>query len=285
MFGHHLGLLILPAILVLTADPGAAASGSGKSTLSFDLYRDSLIVARGSAGSLKGLNFLLDTGASPTVLNRQLAQKLQLEERPGVLAGLNGRAATGRAIVPTLQFGPTRKDNLPVLIEDLSFLEHALPVRIDAVIGLDMLGQDGFEIDYIAREIHFGPVRPLKTSLPLHMRDGFAIADAELNHTPAHLLLDTGASSLILFEPKTSLSNVKVSAVQHSANLVGEFERKQVSLDSLSLGEAEFRQEPAFLVQSRGDGVAGFDGLINPAVLGIRKVAIDPERGLLEFSR
>src|ERR1700692_4172816 len=133
MRGRNYCWLTLLTVLLVAGEPAARGYTHGQE-VRFDLYYNYLIVARGSAGSLKGLNFLLDTGASPTVLDRRLAQKLQLEERPRVLAGLNGRAVTGRGILPTLQFGPTRKDNLPVLIEDLSFLEHALTVRIDAVI-------------------------------------------------------------------------------------------------------------------------------------------------------
>jgi predicted aspartyl protease len=244
-------------------------------------------VVRGSAGPLKDLNFLLDTGASPTVLDRRLAKKLQLEELPGVLAGLNGRVAAGRAIAPSLQIGPTRRDNPPVLIEDLSFFDRALPVRIDGVIGLDVVGQTAFEIDYSSRQINFGPISSSKNSLRLWLRGGLPLVDAELNQASVHLLLDTGASSLILFDAKTSTpaSPVKISADQRSTNMIGEFERKQVRLRSLRLGQAEFLQEPAFLARTRGDATGDFDGLLSPAALGITKVAIDLDQGVVAFSR
>jgi Aspartyl protease len=107
---------------------------------------------------------------------------------------------------------------------------------------------------------------------------------AELNDVSARLLLDTGASSLILFG-KTPLSLSPVSAVEHSSNRMGQFERKQVMLSSLRLGQTEFRQQPAFLVQSRGDGTADFDGLMSPALLGITRLVIDVGRGVVEFNR
>jgi predicted aspartyl protease len=274
-------------ILSVALEPVARGTGGGPTTVGFDLYRGYVIVVRGSAGPLKDLNFLLDTGASPTVLDRRLAQKLYLDEQPGVLAGLNGRAAAGRAVVPTLQFGPMRRDNLPIVIEDLTFFDKALPVRIDAVIGLDVVGQGAFEIDYSSHRINFGPISPLKNSLHFRMSDGLPLVDAELNQTPVHLLLDTGASSLILFEPKvpTPASPVNISAAQHSTNMIGEFERKQVRLRSLTLGKAEFRQEPAFLVRTRGDATEDFDGLVSPALLGATKVVIDLDHGVVAFSR
>jgi predicted aspartyl protease len=266
--------------VLLVANP-AARGDTERQALRFDLYRDYLIVARGSAGPLKGLNFLLDTGASPTVLDRRLAQKLHLEELPASIAVLDGSVQAGQATLPSLTFGPMRKENLPVLIEDLSFFQKALPVHIDAVIGLDVLGQTAFEVDYPSREIHFGPLPQLANTLPIQMKAGLPIVDAEINHISLHLLVDTGASSLILFELSTPrpISPLKVSAV------IGEAERKQVWLRSVRLGEAQFGREPAFVVRSRTDGNHDFDGLMSPAALGITKLEIDLGRGLLTFAR
>jgi predicted aspartyl protease len=285
MRGRNYWLVGLLTVLAVALQP--VANGSGPTAVGFDLYGGYLIVVRGSAGPQKDLNFLLDTGVSNTLLDRRLAQKLHLDERPGVLAGINGRVTAGRAIAPNLQIGPMSRDNLPVVIEDLSFFEKALPVRIDAVIGLDVLGKGAFEINYSSHQINFGPLPSLKNSLRLRMSGALPLVDAELNETSVHLLLDTGASSLILFEPKTptSATAIKISAVQQSANSMGQFEGKPVWLRSLRLGQAEFRGEPAFLLPTPA-GVAGdVNGLVSPALLGITKVDIDLDRGVVAFSR
>jgi len=265
------------------AGPRQAMEG----TVSFDLYHGYLIVARGSAGPLKGLAFLLDTGASPTVLDPRLARKLHLEQFPASISVLGGSVHAEMAIVPSLNFGPMQRDNISVLIEDLSFLQKALPVRVDGVIGLDVLGQSAFVIDYVLREIRFGPPPAMPTSLPLLMKAGLAIVDAEVNDIPAHLLLDTGASSLILFARTTlgPVSDLKVSAVQRRPDTIGDFDRKQVSVHSLKLGKAEFRQEPAFVVPDGSHAGQAFDGLMSPAALGLTRVVIDVGRGKLAFSR
>jgi predicted aspartyl protease len=267
--------------------PEAGDGHAVEGTVRFDLYRDSLIVARGAAGPLKGLNFLLDTGASPTVLDSRVAQKLHLKELPASIGAVNGRVQAGRATVPELEFGPVRRESLPVLIEDLSFIEKALPVRIDGIVGLDVLGQSAFEIDYGAREIHFGQVPLLPVSLPLRMSQGMAIVDVEIDNAPVRLLVDTGASSLILFETRmpNAVSMLLVSSVQRSTNVVGDFERRQVRLESVRLGKTEFRREAAFVVQNHRDAGDDFDGLMSPAALGITKIAFDPGRGELAFSR
>jgi predicted aspartyl protease len=286
MRGRNFCLLSLLILLALAVEPPARGYTDGK-PLRFDLYRDYLIVARGSVGSQKDLNFLLDTGANPTVLDRRVVQKLHLQEVPGVLAGINGRVQAGRATVPSLQFGPNRRDNFGVVVEDLSFFSKALPVRIDGVIGLDVVGQSPFEIDYAAGRILFGSIPSLKNSLPLELRGILPIVTAEVDHLSVHLVLDTGASSLILFAPKgpAMISRVKANDVQKSSSMMGEFERNPVRLGSLTLGQAEFRRQPAFLVQSRWDGTEDFDGLMSPALLGITQLVIDVRRGVFEFNR
>jgi predicted aspartyl protease len=285
MRGRNFWCLSVLTLLTVASEPVARASQEAlKATVSFTLFHDYLIVAQGSAGSLKGLNFLVDTGASPTVLDRRLAQRLGLEELPGSIVFINGRVPAGRAVVPNLEFGPMQRHNLPIVVEDLSFFERALPLHIDAVIGLDVLGRSAFEIDYTWRQIHFGAFRPQANSLPLRMEAGLPIVDAELNHLAVHLVLDTGAASLLLFEPRmpAPVSPQKISLTSSS---IGEFQGKQVWLRSLRLGGKEFGREPAFMVRSPGNQERNFDGLLSPAGLGIGKVAIDVERGVLSFSR
>jgi predicted aspartyl protease len=289
---YHGWLIVMLASLALAEQPSASrfsqtdARREGEISVKFNLYRGYLILAQGSAGPLNNVNLLLDTGTSSTLLDQRLARRLHLVEKPAFIGVANGRVQGGTTTVPSIGIGPVRRNNFPVLIRDLNFLESALSVPVDAVIGLDVLGQVSFMVDYTSREIRFGSPPPLPISIPLHVQGGLATLDAELNHTPVHLLLDTGASSLILFETRMprSVSNQSI-AVKRSTNLNGNFERKQVWLHSLKLGEAEFGQEPAFVVHDHSDTGRDFDGLISPAALGITRIAIDLERGVLAFSR
>jgi Aspartyl protease len=158
---RNLCLLSLLLLLALAGEASAGGYADGK-PLRFDLYYGYLIVVRGGVGPFRNLHFLLDTGASPSIVDRKLMQKLHLGETPGVLAGINGRVQAGLTTVPSLQFGAVRKENFPAVIEDLSFFDKALPVRVDAVIGLDVLGQVPFEIDYASGRILFGSIASLE---------------------------------------------------------------------------------------------------------------------------
>jgi predicted aspartyl protease len=111
--------------------------------------------------------------------------------------------------------------------------------------------------------------------------------DAEVNDIPTHMMVDTGASSLLLFARSMPgpAKEVKINAGQRPSDTIGEFVHKQLSLHSLKLGQAEFRQPPACVVQDASREGRAFDGLISPAALGMRRVAIDLAHGVLGFSR
>ncbi|MGD0798448.1 MAG: retroviral-like aspartic protease family protein [Acidobacteriaceae bacterium] len=309
---HNLRLLAVWTGLALVGQPGAHGiwtAGSARPastpantpantpaktpatpTVDFELYRDYLIVVQASAGPLKGLNFLLDTGATPSVLSPGLAQQLHLNATPTAIPVLGGSVPGAAATLPSLQLGPVRKENLRVLIEDLSFIGKWLPFRIDGIVGLDLLGQSAFVIDYPSREISFGPPPPMpasmSTSVPLQITQGLPIVTAIVNRASVRLLLDTGAPSLILFEqPPTPAPSPLTGAAPHPSGSIGSFDRKLTRQISLQLGEAEFGNEPAYIVHSPRDAGHNFDGLIGPAALGIARLAFDPDRGTLAFSR
>jgi hypothetical protein len=284
MRGRFFWLLVVSTSLATVGQPRACAYGESvqpaKAKVGFELYRDYLIVLRGSAGPVKGLNFLLDTGATPSVLDARVAAKLRLQVVPEEVAVLNGNVAGGRSTVPSLEVGPMRKDNLPVLVQDLSFLRKAMPVQIDGIVGLDVLGQSSFVIDYASREIRFGTAPSLPVSVPLQIKEGLAIVDATVNHAAVHLLLDTGAPSMIMFEEMSAKGSP-----QPTAKTIGEFDRRQVRLNSFALGEKEFGRQAAFMVHNTRDTGHDFDGLMSPAALGITMVAVDLGRGTLAFAR
>jgi hypothetical protein len=272
---------------------GGAASRTtpertARPAVSFDLYQNYMIIVRGSAGPVKGLNFLLDTGATPSVLDPRVAGKLHLDVANEEIAVLGGSVHGGRATVPSLEVGPVRKESLPVLVEDLGFLRNVLPVQVDGIVGLDVLGQSAFVIDYAAREIRFGASAAMRDSVPLRMEGGLAYVDATVNHTAVHLLLDTGAPSLILFDQAaTPVGGSKIAGPEPATKPkpVGGGDRKPVKVSNFALGEAQFGREPAFAVQNQRDAGHDFDGLMSPAALGITQVAVDLGRGTLAFAR
>jgi predicted aspartyl protease len=281
-------LLLLCINFIFIAEPAIfharAAGHLRNANVSFDLYRDYLIVLQARVGPLKGLNFLLDTGATPSVIDPHIAAKLHLEAVPTDIAVLQGTTRGATATVPSLQIGPVVKENLPVLVEDLSFVQKVVPVHLDGIVGLDVLGQAAFTISYREHEIEFGPATALATSVPLVSSQGLAMITAIVNHQPVQLLLDTGAPSLILFK-REAAPGIKTAALDVLSNSIGDYDHRPLRLSSLDLGSASFSQSVAYFAPSPGDAGHDFDGLMSPAALGITRIAIDLGRGEMSFSR
>jgi predicted aspartyl protease len=229
---------------------------------------------------------VLDTGTIHSTFNSRIAKKLNLrDEAPTGLVIMGGRERAEGATLSLLEFGPVRRSNLQIVTADLSSLQRFVPVRIDAIIGLDVLGTGPFVIDYPARAIRFGPLPALRVSLPLRLDRGLAVFDAEIDHRPVHLLFDTGAASLVLFKTDAQPGSGAITTAGREVDSTGDSESKQVWLHSLRVGAEEFRQEPALVVRNPKPSQIDSDGLMSPAALGISQISVDIARGVLAFSR
>src|SRR5262249_51252924 len=102
----------------------------------FKLYLDYLIVVQGSLGPLDSLNFLVDTGANRTAVDRKLAKKLGISSEQTIsLTRVDGSMQVKRTVLPTIRVGPIRAESLPAVIQDLRPIGVSLGIRIDGIIG------------------------------------------------------------------------------------------------------------------------------------------------------
>ena len=98
---------------------------------------------KGSIGHLNGLNLLIDTGTIPSVVDTRIARKLQLQTASTHLSF--GQQVSIRALLDGLSIGALQSGPVPAGVSDLSYLRR---VRVDAIVGLDVLARRSFSIDY-----------------------------------------------------------------------------------------------------------------------------------------
>ena len=138
---------IFSVVVVLLFASSAFAKGDA-SSVPFRVYRGHFIVVEGSLANLPKQNFVIDTGVSPTMINLRVAQSLGLSGSTRTIHALMHDIDTTEMSLDSLTLGPIRMKNVLVVARDLTGLEKEVGVRVDALIGLDVLRQSSFTIRY-----------------------------------------------------------------------------------------------------------------------------------------
>jgi predicted aspartyl protease len=282
-------VLLALSVVAVTQEPQTVVTGlmSEHFEVPFRLFRGYLVVVQGNLGTCEAMDFLVDTGADPSVIDSKVAQRLTLKEVDGRLALNNQTIEVKRAVLPSIQIGPLRAESLPVLVRDLKFLQSGLGVSVNAVIGLDVLGQRSFTIDYKKTKIIFGPVRPLDFETPFQSDLPLVTVEMEAEGRSIHVLVDTGASGLLLFRSRIRdrFPNLTSLGEKTSSNMGGKFRLERVVFARIRLGGMDFVQQKAFVVDDQEDEGGEFDGSLGVSTLGLNQIAFDFERRTLWWRR
>jgi predicted aspartyl protease len=277
------GLLILASLLIwqrlLAADSVVEVP--------FRLYRGYVIVVKGSVGGQDKLNFLIDTGAVPSVVDQRIARKLKLSGAAESLSVFSQNVQAHRVVLPDLQIGPIRAEGLSVLVRDLAFIEEGMGVRVDALIGLDVLGRSSFSIDYQSKRIIFGTVELSASQVVFEARPGYVVVRFEVQGQPLWLVVDTGTKDLILFETRVRgrLAGVRTASAKTSSNVGGESQLLEVQLPAARLGASDLGNQKAYLLATSAQAVPDFDGLLGVAALGLKRLAFDFDRQTISWQK
>jgi Aspartyl protease len=277
----------LRVAIVLTAwifclPTGSTADNSNE--VAFKLYKGYVIVARGSIGGLRNLNFLVDTGAVPSVLDARVARKLHLQGKPGRVDVPTNTLATQRVTVRNVELGPLHADQLSAIVQDLSFAEDGLGTRVDAMIGFDLLGQSPFTIDYELRRIIFGPIDQSFATVPYSPDLPYAIVDLEVQHEKLRILVDTGASNLVLFQNGVPKCRTAINTIGRETwvSMGGEMPVGKAQLTDAYLGVVSWGQRVAYIPENSANQPSGLEGLLGTVTLG-KRVAFDPNRKVVAW--
>jgi hypothetical protein len=257
----------------------------GRVNVPIHLYWGYLVVVEGSIGNRR-LNFLIDTGAYPSVVDQKIAHDLGLAGQPSRVRLSNKSIQTRRVVLPSLLLGPIRAESLPVLTEDLSFLQRAVGCKVDAIVGLDVLRKSSFTIDYRAKEMFFGPVESLSFSAPFETGPPVVTVRMGFPTRQLCLAIDTGGPDLMLFQSRMPDSTgLQELGTEKVADVSGAFQRRKVRIPEVFLGKETIGAQIAFVVDDGKDDGDNFDG-----VLGVRgpqfwKIAFDFEHRRFSWER
>jgi len=182
-----------------------AAPFYGRSERSFEkaipfVYQDDLIWVEVSVPqSSSPLRFLLDSGASVSVLSLDAARRLQLHLGKGV--EVNGVGSAGRGYWPQRMAARAGDIALPrqYLVLDLAGLSNACAAPVDGLIGADFFRNRTVQIDFEARLIRIfaaGTKMPQGMQVELKQVRGAYLVPVAINEgQPQWLRVDTGCNS------------------------------------------------------------------------------------------
>jgi len=289
MNGSHLLVVILTCSLVELngSQPNLASAQVSQAEspvrlsvkIPIRVYWGYLVVIEGSIGDIHKLNFLVDTGAYPSVIDRKIARRLGLPEQPSRVNLSNKSVQTSLAVVPSLLIGPLRAESLSVLTADLSFFQKTIGHKVDGIVGLDVLRKSSFTINYRSKEMIFGPVEGLTFSAPFESDMPVVTIRAHSDNQKLRLVMDTGGPDLTLFQSRMAGSTgFQELGTEKVSDVYGSFLRRKVQISNVHLGKETIGSQVAFVVDDRKDAGDDFDG-----VLGVRgpqfwKIAFDFEQ-------
>jgi len=242
------------------------------------LYGGYLVIAEGAIGNIHKLNFLVDTGACPSVVDQKIARDLKLAEQPERVNLWNKSVQARQVVIPSISLGPVRVESIPVLAEDLSFLQKALGFKVHAIVGLDVLRKSSFTINYKAKEILFGAPESLAYSVPFETDTPVVTVRMGFQDRRLRMVVDSGGPDLTVFRSRVSEpTGLQALGTEAVVDAGGTFQRTKVRIPELYIGKQTVGAHTAFLVDDRKDDGDDFDGVLGVRGLQFWKVAFDFE--------
>src|SRR3954462_2467864 len=180
----------------------------------------------------KDYNFWLDTGSSLTMLASDVARDLNISPLTSdtlEIVTSTGRVKANPALVPQLQIGQLVVDNAPAMIVKESSMQmseprpidRVHPVKIDGIIGFDIIRQLDLEMDYGEGSIRLRNPTTLRREAERNMF-WVGLPVVRLTSTdgvPLHFGLDTGAQ--VTFVTETLLDKLQLTPARIESRRVG----------------------------------------------------------------
>jgi predicted aspartyl protease len=260
--------------------------------------KQALILVPVSVDGRGPYSFVLDTGATVTVVSNELADALALakgEKQDG--RGAAGKMTLVKSQLPSLTVGHETIESLPVCVTDLSFLGRAMGVQVDGALGYSFLGHFALTLDYATNALKLtrsvgGAERSLgEREIAFrwaNAEDPLVVVPVFVNEKgPYDFAMDTGASSTLIaleLAAEFELATEKISRLTAGG---GNGTVSRVRLSSLALGAARQENLAAaasdFLTQLNAELGSKLRGIVGYDFLRHYRVTLDYPRGMLSL--
>lgn len=270
---------------------------SGNSSLKIPFaLSNNLILVQARVNDSAPLWFILDTGASSTVIDSQLAKALHLKPS-GRIVGTGG-AGTATALTfkgTSLKLPNVEAVNLTIFGLPIDFFSAPFGRKIGGVLGNDILKQLVVEVDYVAQVIKLYEPESYQYSgsgevIPLTLEGDLPFVRARIALSGRPVIggkfeLDSGSTGAVLFntpfvDRNKLLDSVSKSSQTRMGGVGGSAVAFSGRLMTIWLGSFQLENAVARFSRARrgDDASARYDGLIGGEIFRRFKVVFDLSR-------
>jgi predicted aspartyl protease len=250
----------------------------GQAKLPFTFLKQSKVYAvNGKFNTLEG-RFLVDTGASTTLISETAVNQLKLPGREVPQRLLSFAMAGNQCaqinatlhMLPTLQFQT-------ILIHGASglrFKAKELPDQLTGILGMDILKYFDLQVDPPTRQLDLTPATKLPApfapiAVPLYKRKGVFLANLQLgNQGPFSMLLDTGAGSTFISQQVAQRLNLDKTSRQPQPiqGFCGLEQAERSQMPFLKIGPHQQQNVETIILSSSILKLLGVDGILGQNV-------------------
>ncbi len=266
-------ILVLGMISTPPARAQDVVGSSVSLTMPFELISGFLVVVNGQIGNLGVMRFIIDTGATTSVIDAKVADRLRLPRSAGKVMTFDRRIPVEWAEIPEFRVGPIVAKTLRVMVIDLARYSR-YGKGVDGVVGLDLLTRsEHLGIDYDRRILLFqladgrpderAPVRGFK--IPIVVQGA-----------PVQLLVDTGFQGILLYRDRVRKQLPKMRTEGEPREVVESGVRAtEVTLPGVRIGGSD-QVRIVFLIDGPGQSdLPGVDGVLGAASLHAKRIDFD----------
>jgi predicted aspartyl protease len=280
--------LLAIALLNLAYNPGSDVHSNALYagyehgvSIPFELQSGFLVVVQGQVGPRSGLHFILDTGATRSIIDQRLAANQAPHSKSTEVVSFDSRLDFQRTKVEGLGVGPLHATNPEVGVMNLPEYSE-LAKNADGIIGMDLLSASNkILIDYPRRTVSF--TVPDAEAKPLPHPRCFTIT-VSIQGVPLRLVVDTGFDAIAIFEDRlrSRLADLRTEGSPVQVRM-GRFETTKIRVRDVSIEGLPETEEILLVRGPRENESEGVDGYLGVAALHADRIELDFAAGHLRW--
>lgn len=182
-------------------------NSSGRILLDQDRYMPSVAFKRDIVVRVvingRGLDFVLDSGSSGILIDKDVASQLGLKRYGASGQTLEGQADESRVIIPEMHVGELVMKN--VVADSVEFSAQEGTEKVVGLLGFDFIASVGLKVNWDTRQVTAFPPGTIHmpdtgVTVPLQLDDLIPDVSVSVGDSVGeHFILDTGSGDIVFF--------------------------------------------------------------------------------------